>query len=649
MCGIAGFLDFDGKTNTEEGSTIAARMADRLSHRGPDDSGTWADPAHGVFLAHRRLSIIDLSPGGHQPMASANGRYVIVFNGEIYNHDAIRRRLEAEGLSPGWRGHSDTEVLLAGIAAWGIRKALQSSVGMFALALWDRSERQLWLARDRLGEKPVYWGYCGRALLFASELKSFTACPELFRAEINRHGLALMLRFGYVPAPFSIYNGVRKLAPGTMLRFDAGSPDPVEDSFWSCTAGLAATQRGPDPISDESAIGELEKLLHQSVAGQIVADVPVGCFLSGGIDSSVVTAIAQSISNRPVKTFSIGFHEQQYNEAHHAKEIAAHLGTDHTELYVTSRDALDVIPLLPSIYDEPFADPSQIPTYLVSKLARTAVTVSLSGDGGDELFAGYRRYSAGKRLWECLSPFPLKFRQTIKTLLSGISQENIDRVLNPIHSVLPQRHRLRNPGDKIRKAMGLIDSHDIDDLHLRLMSQWQDPFSVVLESDGQLPHLPPSLKFSDPIAKMSWRDTLTYLPDDILVKLDRASMANSLESRVPLLDHRIVEFAMGLPTNLKIREGIPKWILRQILYKHVPKSMVDRPKMGFGVPIETWLRGPLRDWAENLLAEPRLRQEGFFAAAPIRLKWAEHLSGKRNWHNELWSVLMFQAWLEEIS
>ncbi|MDP2830253.1 MAG: asparagine synthase (glutamine-hydrolyzing) [Sulfuricellaceae bacterium] len=644
MCGITGFLN---QTEVDQSSVIANRMADAIAHRGPDDAGIWVDAAAGIGLAHRRLSILDLSPAGHQPMISACGRYVIVFNGEIYNHLALRAALVTQV----WRGHSDTETLLAAIAAWGIEAALTQCVGMFAFALWDRHERSLTLARDRLGEKPLYYGWVNGTFLFASELKALRIWPG-FAADIDRDALALYMRHNYVPAPWSIYRGIWKLPPGTFLRVNAGDRalgrgEPLP--YWSARAVAEAGLAHPFAGDEREAALELERMLSQAIAGQRLADVPLGAFLSGGIDSSVVVALMQAQSRRPVKTFTIGFHESGYNEAPHARAVAAHLGTDHTELYVTSRQAMDVIPLLPTLYDEPFADSSQIPTFLVSQLARRHVAVSLSGDGGDELFGGYNRYFWAMQLWRRLSRMPLPLRRGLACALVALPPVAWNHLFRMAGPLLPGRLRHANPGDKLHKLATLFAARQPEAIYQRLVSHWDDPAGVVLGA-GE-----PATVVTDPARwlacddfaqRMMYLDLVSYLPDDILVKVDRAAMGVSLETRVPLLDHRLVEFAWRLPLDMKIREGQGKWLLRQVLYRHVPKHLIERPKMGFGVPIDVWLRGPLRDWAEALLDESRLRREGYFDPVPIRNKWAEHLSGRRNWAYHLWDVLMFQAWLE---
>lgn len=649
MCGIAGQLKWPGQSTESSLLNECSRMADAIIHRGPDDHGVWVKPEFGVGLAHRRLAIVDLSPAGHQPMLSVSGRYVMVFNGEIYNHLDLRRSMTNAGRAPVWRGHSDTETLLAAFDIWGVEKALKQCIGMFAIALWDLEQKALILARDRLGEKPLYYGWHGQGeqavFLFGSELKALRAHPA-FHGTVNRNALSLYLRHNYVPAPFSIYEGIQKLQPGCMLTVSMEQREPLIQEYWSALStvldGTAARRSYRDPLQ---AVDELEALLKSAVAQQMMADVPLGAFLSGGIDSSTIVALMQVQSSRPVKTFTIGFHEKGYNEAEHAKAVAKHLGTDHTELYITPQEAMAVIPRLPSIFDEPFSDSSQIPTFLVSQLAKQHVTVSLSGDAGDELFSGYTRYTAASNAWSKLSRLPLSLRKAAASSITSLSPDTWSKLFGWLSSAR-FGHRF---GDKLHKGAGVLGDTSIDGLYHSLVSHWADPSQLVIgghEPQTLLTGLMPDLADLEPVERMMVLDLLTYLPGDILTKVDRASMAVNLESRVPMLDHRIVEFAWQLPQILKQRDGVGKWVLRQVLYRHVPQSLIDRPKMGFGVPIDVWLRGPLRDWAEALLDESRLRQEGFFRPELIRRKWSEHLSGSRNWAYHLWDVLMFQAWLE---
>lgn len=624
-------------------------MADTIAHRGPNDQGIWTTPGSGICLAHRRLSIIDLSPAGHQPMASSSGRYELVFNGEIYNHADLRLQLEQSGAAPVWRGHSDTETLVAGFDAWGIENTLKQSIGMFAIAVWDLEQRQLVLARDRLGEKPLYYGWQGSgsdaAFIFGSELKALRAHPS-FRAPIDRNALALYLRHNYIPAPHTIYQGIYKLQPGCTLSVSWDSQEPDIQAYWSAfDVMLKGQATRNEPRSPQEAVDELEALLKSAVGQQMVADVPLGAFLSGGVDSSTVVALMQSQSSRPVQTFTIGFHEAGYNEAEHAELVARHLGTEHTELYVTAQEAMAVIPKLPTMYDEPFSDSSQIPTFLVSELARRHVAVSLSGDAGDELFSGYTRYTTTSGIWNKLSRLPMPLRRAAARSITAVSPQT----WSAMTGWLPSRHFKQRFGDKLHKGAGVLSSRSIDDLYHGLVSHWSDPADVVInghEPPTLLAGLQPNLSGLSSVERMMALDLKTYLPDDILVKLDRAAMTVSLEARIPMLDHRVVEFAWQLPHALKYRDGMGKWVLRQVLYRHVPQHLIDRPKMGFGIPIDSWLRGPLREWAETLLDESRLRKEGYFHPAPIRQKWAEHLDGSRNWAYHLWDILMFQAWLE---
>ena len=618
-------------------------MVDAIRYRGPDDSGTWSDDRQGLALGHARLSILDLSPEGRQPMLSASGRYVISYNGEVYNFANLRTELEQVGQK--FRGHSDTEVMLAAFEEWGVENAVQRFVGMFAFALWDRVERHLTLARDRLGEKPLYYGWCGETFLFGSELKALRAHPS-WRGEINRGVLASFMRYGYVPLPHSIYVGICKLLPGTWLKISADDPPghmPVPITYWS--AREVAMQEPLTDLSDAAATDALDSLLRQAVGRQMISDVPLGAFLSGGIDSSTIVALMQCQSSRPVRTFSIGFSESDYDEARYAKLVAAHLGTDHTELYLSAKEALDVIPRLPEIYDEPFGDSSQIPTHLVAALARKHVTVALSGDGGDELFGGYNRYFWGRSIWNRIGPVPQGFRHKVGRMLTALSPAEWDR----IGRSLPRRLRQPTLGDRIHKLASVIDVDGPDELYRRLVSQHREPSSLIVGADETpiwADAEAAAFGRSDFTERMMFHDLVGYLTDDILTKVDRAAMAVSLETRVPLLDHHLVEFAWRLPLAMKIRDGQGKWLLRQVLDRYVPRELIDRPKQGFGIPLDTWLRGPLREWAEELLDERRLRREGYLHPAPIREKWGEHLSGRRNWQYWLWNVLMFQSWLD---
>lgn len=643
MCGFAGFLGSSGPASASD--SIVKRMAGAIRHRGPDDCGTYIDEASGLALGHRRLSIIDLSPAGHQPMVSASGRFVIAFNGEIYNFANLRTELETSGLAPNWRGHSDTEVLLAAIEAWGPTAALKRCTGMFAFAAFDRQTRTLTLARDRLGEKPLYYGLQGGVFLFGSDLAALKQHPS-WQGEMDRDALTLLLRYNSIPAPHSIYRSIKKLEPGSILEKKSGG-EPLVTRYWDATGEIANAAANPFAGSASEAAVETERLLRQSLTGQMISDVPLGAFLSGGIDSSTVVALMQTMSARPVKTFSIGFREAGYDEAPYAKAVAQHLGTDHTELYVTETQALATIPRLASVYSEPFADSSQIPTLLVSELARRHVTVALSGDGGDELFSGYTRYALGQKTWNRLRHIPAPLRRTIANAVTAAGPEALNRLLRPATNLLPQRYRTQRPGDRLVKGASVAALISLDDVYRVLVSHWQTPGDLVIGGrEPELSHattLPPNL---DPVRRMMHDDLVRYLPDDILAKVDRAAMSVSLETRVPLLDHRLVAFSASLPMHILHHEGKSKWPLRDILTRHVPRHLIERPKMGFGIPLDAWLRGPLRDWADDLLDETRLNNDGFFHAAPIRKAWTDHLSGNRNMHYPLWVILMFQSWLD---
>ena len=638
MCGITGF--WGGRCE----ESIVELMCSQLSTRGPDSSGTWVNVPNNLALAHTRLSIVELSPAGAQPMSSPCGRYVLVFNGEIYNHVDVRAQLEAECTTFSWRGNSDTETLLAGLQHWGVQKCLSKLLGMFAFAFWDGSERALYLARDRMGEKPLYYGSTGEVFLFGSELKALRKHPS-WQGNIDRNVLTQFLRFNYIPTPWSIYEDIYKLPPAHFLKVTSqgcsiGKPVCYWDLSQVASEGGQYSSKTSKELTDE-----LDLLLRDAVQRQMAADVPLGAFLSGGYDSTIVAAIMQAQSEKPIKTFSIGFHEEGFNEAIYAKSVASHLGTEHTEIYVTAQEAMNVIPKLPSIYDEPFADVSQIPTYLLSEMARKHVTVSLSGDGGDELFCGYNRYVSGYNIWKKFSVLPKPARNVLSSVLKLLPGHTLDKW----QRFLPPRLQVSSLVNRLPKLADALAYQDGHSYYHALISHIKHPASLVVgvsepetcfirRDQADLPSLQEQM--------MLW-DMKSYLPDDILTKVDRASMAVSLEARVPLLDHRVVEFAWKVPIHLKYRDGQGKWLLRQVLYRYVPKELMDRPKMGFSVPIGLWLRGPLRDWAEALLNESRLREEGFFHPAPIRKMWLEHLTGKRNWQHQLWNVLMFQAWFEQ--
>lgn len=620
-------------------------MTNALSHRGPNDSGYWIDARAGVALGHRRLSIIDVSPAGHQPMRSASGRYEMVFNGEIYNHVALRGELENGQRSVSWRGGSDTETLLLAIETWGVIGALQRCVGMFAIAIWDSVRRCLVLARDRFGEKPLYYGQFGGLFAFASELKAMRVHPA-FDGTIDRNALALLLRHGYIPEPECIYRNVRKLPPGTLLEINAHGQCGEPNRYWDAEQSIRDVRRHPFSGSACDAVDELERVIDRSIGLQMVADVPVGAFLSGGIDSSVVVAMMQRRATGKIRTFTIGFGEKAYDESQYARAVAQHLGTDHTELLVTPAEAMEVIPDIPRLYDEPFADSSQIPTHLVSKLARSKVTVSLSGDAGDEIFGGYGRYMTATRIWRSIGRVPGPIRRTIRSTIRLQTPEWWSKRLQFVRAVLPKRWHEADIGTKLQ-VLGELVGCSRWELYYGLVSQWTESSLVMGDVSGQSPI---RKLMSRPIEwsyleRMMYWDLMTYLPGDILVKVDRAAMAVGLETRVPLLDHRIVEFAWSLPRHLKLRNGVGKWILRELLDRYVPRSLVDRPKTGFGMPINAWLRGPLREWAEAQICESRLRDEGFLNSAAIRRRWHEHLAGRYDWAYSLWNVLMFQAWL----
>lgn len=658
MCGITGLWAESG-----EGGGVAAiadRMLEAILHRGPDDRGRWADRNGGLVLAQCRLSIVDLSAAGHQPMRSASGRYVLVFNGEIYNHAELRTTLEAKAGPRAWRGHSDTETLLAAVEQWGLRDALCRCVGMFALALWDTREHTLQLARDRFGEKPLYYGWAGRAFVFASELKAFRAHPD-FPALVSRDALAEYLRFAYVPAPHSIYQDAFKLEPGCILSIRGQPPGHAPralpsapcasgslaiERWWSLAATVEEAARHP-VLDEQEALELLGSRLSEAVQLQSLADVPLGAFLSGGVDSSLIVALMQRHSARRIKTFTIGFEDAAYDESTHAGAVAAHLGTDHHVMRVTAEEAREVIPLLTSMYDEPFADSSQIPTHLVCRAARQHVTVALSGDAGDELFGGYNRYLWGPRVWRQVGWMPARARDALGSGLrmAGRASRHLPAFLSGV----------QRPAEKMRKLATALDgAQSLDDLYGNLISCWRAPELVLTRSGRQADHrsnasvgMPEltSTEIADPRERMMFRDAVGYLPDDILCKVDRAAMAIGLETRVPFLDHRVAEVAWRLPVSMKIRGGETKWALRKLLYREVPRALIERPKSGFSIPLADWLRGPLRSWAEDLLDSRRVVREGFFDADQLQLTWRQHLAGTYDWSQRLWCVLMFQAWL----
>lgn len=650
MCGICGVLDPTRPVSETE--SVVREMSDSIAHRGPDDSGVWSDSTAGVVLGHRRLAILDVSEAGHQPMISDDDRFVIVFNGEIYNHVSLRAQLAEERSAPAWRGHSDTETLLACFVAWGVEPTLRAAHGMFAIALWDRRESTLILARDRIGEKPLYWSLQGGRLFFGSELKCLQKHPA-FRGVVDRGSLALLLRHNCIPAPHSIFESVYKLEPGHLLRLsvaDINRGGSESAPYWHVDELTSIAETNPFTGTDEDVVDAVERALSASVKAQMQSDVPLGAFLSGGVDSSAIVAMMQTHASAPVKTFTIGSENAAQDEAVYAKDVARHLGTDHTELYVSAEHALSVIPKLPAIYCEPFGDSSQIPTFLVSELASSEVRVALSGDAGDEVFGGYNRYVDARKVWESANRYPAPVRRLAAAALTSLSPTQWDSLVGIASPVLPSRFTLMMPGDKAHKLAGVLQSRDARSYYRRLTSHWDDPGAIVIGAVE-----PETLVSADsgPAPKQGmaeWMmalDTRTYLPDDILVKVDRAAMANSLETRTPMLDPDLMELAWTLPFDARIRGRTGKWALREALYRHVPKPLIERPKMGFGVPLDAWLRGPLRDWAESLLDQRRLESEGYFHAQPIRDMWNAHLSGRRNWQHHLWTILMFQAWLDE--
>ncbi|GIW60948.1 MAG: asparagine synthetase B [Patescibacteria group bacterium] len=646
MCGIAGFWQRQLRSGTlDELERIGQRLGDALRHRGPDDSGVWVDASTGLVLVHRRLAILDLSAAGHQPMLSHDGRFVVVFNGEIYNHLEIRKRIELKRGRVAWKGHSDTETLLEAVVTWGVEQALEQFVGMFAFALWDRQQRIIILARDRIGEKPLYYGiWAKNRLIFASELKAFHAHPD-FDAEISPDSLATYFQYGYIPAPYTIYKNVFKLSPGTFLQvrlqqegFAVGRPT----AYWDLNQAILKAKQDPFQGNEEEAVDELEYLLRRSIRGQLLADVPVGAFLSGGVDSSTVVALMQQESSQPVRTFSIGFHEKKYDEAPYARAVAQHLGTDHTELYVNPSDVLAFIPQIPRVYDEPFADPSQIPTFLLCQLTRQHVTVSLSGDAGDELFGGYSRYLSMLRARQQLASLPQVLKNMGACMLKVIPTPLVDS----LSKYLPGKVRHRIHGDWIRKLSFALRSFTPEVAYQARVSYWMEPVRLIpgskaLKTVYSMSPQVNGLPFAEQMMRM---DMLGYLPDDILVKIDRAAMAVSLETRIPLLDHRVVEFVWRLPSEWKINSAASKYLLRKLLYRYVPPRIIERPKMGFSMPVGQWLRGPLREWAESLLHQKALLASGLLNPTWIRSRWLEHTQGIRDWQYHLWIVLMFQAW-----
>ncbi len=642
MCGIAGVVDFSAQTSGDNLKRIVETMADTLRHRGPDSNGSWADPTSAVALAHRRLAIIDLSAAGHQPMISLCQRYVISYNGEVYNFRELREQLRHLGHS--FTGGSDTEVILAAIVEWGVKEAVQKFVGMFAFAVWDNREKVLYLVRDRLGIKPLFYGHAGRSFVFGSELQSLTAHPD-FQKSIDRDSLALFLGYSYVPCPRSIYCGISKLPPGSILRVAGDGSSTRMETYWSLSEIAAQGSETPFTGNLQEATDELEKLLALSIKQRMVADVPLGVFLSGGIDSSTVCALMQSQSGQPIKSYAIGYHDKKFDESSHAEAVARHLGTDHTTFTLSPDDALAIVPRLGKMFDEPFADVSQIPTYLISELARQDTTVVLTGDGGDEIFGGYTRHLWSHKIARLSQAMPSWSKKAVYQSITSVDPGTWDHWLG----YLPKAYRKTRAGSKMHRFASLLNARSAGDVYQQTMLRWPDAHLLVPGSNFQSTLVdrenewPTSL---DSTGQLMYLDAMTYLPDDCLVKVDRASMAASLEARVPLIDHRVVEFAWKLPMQHKISKGVGKKVLREVLHRHVPSPLFERPKMGFDVPVSDWLRGPLKAWADDLLDLTRLSNQGLLNPQPIREKWAEHLSGQRDWSFQLWNVLMFQAWMD---
>lgn len=645
MCGISGFILSNNSSHIDAPKVIQ-EMTHQLSHRGPDSEGQWIDDYFGLAFGHRRLAIQDLSQAGHQPMLSKNGRYRIVFNGEIYNFISIREELVQLGHN--FISHSDTEVILASIVEWGLKKAISKFKGMFAFALWDKNKNKVSLVRDRIGEKPLYYGFDSKTVVFASELQSIKKYPN-WNTEINTEVLSLYLRYCYIPTPHTIYKNIWKMPPGTIIEVSKTNnkitvSEPIE--YWNLKTEWESSSNSKLDITKNEAIEHLDSLLKEVIQEQMITDVPLGAFLSGGIDSSCITAIMQSVSHRPIHTFSIGFNESSYNEAIYAKKIASHLGTHHTECYVSAKEAQSVIPNLATIYDEPFADSSQIPTYLVSKIARNNVTVSLSGDGGDEVFCGYNRYSWGKSIWNGTNWIPAPIRSSIASIINKTSPSTIDHAAQILNKVLPSRFKQQNIGNKLHKIAGVLAAKTPQEMYNGYVSTWKKPESVLAGGNQKyltqtIPEYPNIQNISE---LMMYLDMRSYLPDDILVKVDKAAMANSLETRIPFLDNRIIEFALKLPLDFKLKDNTGKWLLRQVLYKYIPKEYFERPKMGFALPIDQWLRGELKEWANDLLCSETIKQQGYFNPNEVQRYLQEHTSRKRNWSHHLWSILMFQAW-----
>ena len=652
MCGIAGFIDINGSLNEQETFENLKKMSDSLFHRGPDSSGDYYDQEYAIGFTHRRLAILDLSQNGNQPMFSFSGRYVLIFNGEIYNHIILRNELNSFKKDIKWNGNSDTETLLSAFEIWGLEKTLDKISGMFSFGLWDRKEKFLYLARDRVGEKPLYYGWSKNFFLFTSELKSLEAL-DIFNREINPKALHSILTYNNVRAPDSIYKNIYKLTPGSYLKINCKKNQRIsresvsQHEYWSIYNAANQDIIKKYEGSDNDAVNDLEHLVVNSVEKQMISDVPIGAFLSGGIDSSLIVSIMQKLSKNPINTYTIGFENKQFNEAIFAKEIASYLGTSHTELYVNEQDALDVIPKLPFIYDEPFADSSQIPTYLVSQITSKNVKVALSGDGGDELFGGYNRYFWSSNIWNKIKFLPLSVRAGLSKLILIFPANFLNVILSIILKIFPDNYNIQLPGDKMHKVAKILDSYNPEEIYNKLVILWTEADEVInnFQYNSSIINSFSAPKFDEYENNMMYTDFVTYLPDDILTKVDRAAMAVSLETRIPLLDQQIIEFAWKLPLNMKIRNGEGKWILRQLLNRHIPSKITNRPKMGFGVPLSEWLKGPLREWAENLLDKKKIDEQGFFNSSLINKKWQEHIEGKRNWHHQLWTVLSIQSWL----
>jgi asparagine synthase (glutamine-hydrolysing) len=637
MCGIAGFITNKKYSNNELVNAVSI-MSDEIFYRGPDSNGVWTDNNKGIALSHRRLSVLDVSCAGHQPMVSNTGRYVLTFNGEIYNHNSLRKRIGSGHL---WKGRSDTETLLAAFEVWGIKRTLIDCEGMFAFAVWDRKKSTLIMSRDKLGEKPLYYGWQSNTFMFASDLNALKKHID-FIGNIDREALSLFVQYNYIPAPYSIYSGIKKIMPGEIISMPLDSMKIKEEFYWNLDEVVKTSISDKFTGSFDYAVETLDNVLSNAVKKQMISDVSIGAFLSGGIDSSAIVSLMQKNSMNKVKTFTIGFNEKHHDEATYAKEIAAHLGTDHTELYVTSQHALEVIPKLHSIYSEPFADSSQIPTFLIGQLAKKDVTVSLSGDGGDELFAGYNRYILSDKLWNGISRVPIHIRNIISNIMLNINPRYYQKLNNLSHS----NSLFSNLGYKLQKGSSLLNLKSEEELYMQFVSSWLDESSIVIGVDSALKtnNLSNLLDNESFIHKMMLMDMKTYLPDDILCKVDRASMYNSLETRMPFLDKSVIEFAWSLPMDMKIHSSGGKKVLREMLYNYVPKKMMERPKTGFSIPLAEWLRSDLRDWAEYLIS--RIENEDFFHFQPIQKKWNEHLSGKKDWSHSLWSILVFQDWHE---